>query len=98
MRTWHCSIDTPRASQRGNHGSERSRVLHGVTRDLWQIVFDARVPPSAAASDQVSPEAGALGAVGCGRNLPAETNRHLASLPAELSRATTYHSTGNNYL
>lgn len=39
--------------QRGNHCKERGRVLHGVTRDLWQIVFDAQVPPPAAAADQV---------------------------------------------
>ena len=28
-------------------------MLHGVTRDLWQIVFDAQVPPPPAAADQV---------------------------------------------
>ena len=31
-------------------------MLHGVTRDLWQVVFDARVlPPPPAATDQVTP-------------------------------------------
>lgn len=39
--------------QRVSGGSEQGRVLHGVTRDLWQAAFDAHVPPPDGSPDQV---------------------------------------------
>lgn len=43
--------------QRVDDGGERGRVLHGVTRDLWQAAFDAHVAAPNGTPDEVQPAA-----------------------------------------